>query len=73
MRTIKDWLDDYSVSHQNPTNKSIHWVCVPLIMLSGLGMMWAIPRPAFFAGIRCTGRRRSVRAADEAGSGDGAR
>jgi uncharacterized membrane protein YGL010W len=51
MRSLQDWLDEYSVSHQDPTNKMIHWVCVPLIMLSALGMMWSIPRPPFFAGI----------------------
>ena len=51
MRTAQAWLDDYSVSHQNPTNKKIHWICVPLIMLSALGMMWSIPRPAFFSDI----------------------
>jgi uncharacterized membrane protein YGL010W len=51
MRTVQNWLDEYSVSHQNPTNKKIHWVCVPLIMLSALGMMWSIPRPALFFSI----------------------
>jgi uncharacterized membrane protein YGL010W len=48
MRTIQNWLDEYSVSHMNPTNKRIHWICVPLIMLSALGMLWTVPRPAFF-------------------------
>jgi uncharacterized membrane protein YGL010W len=48
MRTLQNWLDDYSVSHMDPTNKKIHWVCVPLIMLSALGMLWTVPRPAFF-------------------------
>jgi uncharacterized membrane protein YGL010W len=48
MRTIQNWLDEYSVSHQNPANKRIHWICVPLIMLSALGMLWTVPRPAFF-------------------------
>ncbi|MFI4968440.1 MAG: Mpo1-like protein, partial [Gammaproteobacteria bacterium] len=48
MKTVQSWLDDYSVSHQNPTNKRIHWICVPLIMLSALGMLWTVPRPAFF-------------------------
>ncbi|HEY4127718.1 MAG TPA: Mpo1-like protein [Gammaproteobacteria bacterium] len=51
MRTVQNWLDEYSISHQDPVNKRIHWVCVPLIMLSALGMMWAIPRPAFFFSI----------------------
>ena len=48
MRSVQDWLDEYSVSHQDPVNKQIHWVCVPLIMLSALGMLWTVPRPAFF-------------------------
>jgi len=51
MRSLQNWLDEYSVSHQNHTNKMIHWVCVPLIMLSALGMMWTIPTPASFASV----------------------
>lgn len=33
MRTIQEWLDEYAISHQNSTNKTIHWICVPSIML----------------------------------------
>lgn len=51
MKTLQNWLDEYAVSHQNPVNKKIHWVCVPLIMLSALGMLWTVPVPGFFAGI----------------------
>ena len=39
MKTIYDWLEAYGESHQNKTNKKIHWICVPLIMLSLLGML----------------------------------
>ena len=39
MKSIYDWLDAYAESHQNPTNKKIHWVCVPLIMLTLLGSL----------------------------------
>jgi len=39
MRNIQEWLDAYGESHQNKTNKIIHWACVPLIMLSLLGML----------------------------------
>tara|TARA_B100000029_G_C17588272_1_gene961767 strand:+ start:34 stop:504 length:471 start_codon:yes stop_codon:yes gene_type:complete len=39
MKTIYDWLDAYGESHQNRMNKKIHWVCVPLIMLSLLGIL----------------------------------
>ena len=36
-------IDQYGESHQNPTNKMIHWVCVPAIMFSTLGLLWSIP------------------------------
>lgn len=51
MRTVQNWLDEYAVSHQNGTNKLIHWICVPSIMLSLLGLLWAIPVPAAIASI----------------------
>ena len=39
VKTITEWLDEYSESHQNKTNKSIHWVCVPAILFSIIGML----------------------------------
>lgn len=39
------YLDKYGESHQNATNKLIHWVCVPLIMFSLFGLIYAIPFP----------------------------
>ena len=39
MKTIYDWLDVYGESHQNSLNKKIHWICVPIIMLSLLGLL----------------------------------
>lgn len=39
MKTITEWLDEYSESHQNPTNKTIHWVCVPTILFSIIGIL----------------------------------
>ena len=43
MRTLQNWLDDYGVSHQNKTNKAIHWVCVPIIFFSVIGLLASIP------------------------------
>ena len=43
MKPIQQWIDEYGESHQNPTNKLIHWVCVPLIMLSLLALIGKIP------------------------------
>lgn len=41
-RPIFTLLNRYSESHQHPTNKTIHWICVPVIVFSLLGMLWAI-------------------------------
>ena len=51
MKSIDSWLNEYGESHQNKTNKTIHWICVPSIMLSLLGLLWAIPVPQAFADI----------------------
>tara|TARA_Y100000588_G_C13896502_1_gene770935 strand:+ start:334 stop:807 length:474 start_codon:yes stop_codon:yes gene_type:complete len=39
LKNIYDWLDAYGESHQNKTNKQIHWVCVPVIMVTLLGLL----------------------------------
>ncbi|MDH3589522.1 MAG: DUF962 domain-containing protein [Gammaproteobacteria bacterium] len=49
MQTVEGWLNEYGESHQNPTNKFLHWICVPLIVLSLIGMLWSVPVPASFA------------------------
>ncbi|MFO7705074.1 MAG: Mpo1-like protein [Halopseudomonas sp.] len=42
MKAIDQWFDEYGESHRNPTNKALHWICVPLITFSVLGILWAI-------------------------------
>ncbi len=44
-KTIDWYLEKYGESHQNHTNKLIHWVCVPAIMFSLFGLLYAIPFP----------------------------
>ena len=51
MRTVTDWLGEYGASHANPTNKLLHWLCVPPIVLSVLGFLWSLPVPSAFAAI----------------------
>lgn len=46
MSRLAALLTEYGESHQNPTNKLVHWVCVPLIMFSILGLLWSVPVPA---------------------------
>lgn len=42
-RTIYDWFTEYSVSHQNHTNKIIHWICVPSIFFSVVCLLSLVP------------------------------
>ncbi|NBY29258.1 MAG: DUF962 domain-containing protein [Sphingobacteriia bacterium] len=42
MRAINLLLEEYGESHQNPTNKWIHWICVPIIMFSLIGLLWTV-------------------------------
>lgn len=43
VRKIDHLLTEYGVSHQNATNKTIHWICVPLIFFSIVGLIASIP------------------------------
>lgn len=43
MRKIDQLLTEYGESHQNATNKAIHWICVPLIFFSVIGLIASIP------------------------------
>jgi uncharacterized membrane protein YGL010W len=39
VKPIQSWLDEYSISHRNPTNKTLHWICIPPIVFSGFGLL----------------------------------
>lgn len=41
MSRIEPLLGRYAESHRHPTNKAIHWICVPLITWSLLAVLWA--------------------------------
>src|SRR5258706_13979313 len=50
MRTVDQLFERYGSFHRHPTNKAIHWVCVPLIVWSVLGLLWsASPIVAYLA------------------------
>ena len=48
MKTPDEWFAEYGESHQHPVNKTLHWVCVPLIVLSLVGLLWSLPVPEAF-------------------------
>ncbi len=43
MRKIDALLYEYGLSHKNETNKTIHWICVPAIFFSIVGLLFSIP------------------------------
>lgn len=51
MRTMRQWLDEYGESHRHPANKTIHWICVPAILFSVLGLLWLLPVPSAAAAL----------------------
>jgi uncharacterized membrane protein YGL010W len=49
-KTADQWFAEYGDSHQHDTNELIHWICVPVIFCSVLGLIWSLPVPARLAG-----------------------
>jgi uncharacterized membrane protein YGL010W len=43
MKTAQEYFDEYAISHQNNTNIAIHYICVPLIFFSVIGLLMTIP------------------------------
>lgn len=43
MRSIESWFSEYGENHRNATNIAIHWVCVPAIFFSVIGLLASIP------------------------------
>ena len=47
MKSVDAWLEEYGESHHDHTNKIVHWICVPAIMFSIVGLIGSIPPPSF--------------------------
>ncbi len=41
-KSLDRWLADYGESHQNRSNKLIHWICVPVILWCVLALLWQL-------------------------------
>lgn len=48
-RPVDALLAEYGQSHQNPTNKKIHWIAVPVIFWTIVALLWSLPVPGVFA------------------------
>lgn len=42
MPTIKELISEYGESHQNETNKLVHWICVPTIFFTLYGLLQSV-------------------------------
>jgi len=43
MRSATQWFEAYGESHQDGTNKLIHWLAIPVILVNTLGLIQSIP------------------------------
>jgi len=50
-RRIDSLLAEYGESHQNATNKFIHWICVPVIVWTVTALLWSLPVPSWFIAV----------------------
>jgi uncharacterized membrane protein YGL010W len=50
-RKIDMLLAEYGESHQNSTNKAVHWVCVPVIVWCVMALVYSLPVPSALAGL----------------------
>ncbi len=50
-RAIDRLLAEYGESHQNPVNKKIHWIAVPVIFWTAVALLWSLPVPGFMAAV----------------------
>lgn len=48
-RTYQEWMDLYAVDHQNRWNQLLHTLCVPAILFSLTGLLWALSEPLAWA------------------------
>jgi uncharacterized membrane protein YGL010W len=44
-KSADQWFAEYGESHQDDTNELIHWICVPTICFSVMGLVWSLPIP----------------------------
>jgi len=50
-KSADQWFAEYGESHQDGTNETIHWICVPTICYCVLGLLWSLPVPAALAAV----------------------
>src|ERR1700677_260865 len=49
-KSADQWFAEYGECHHNTVNEVIHWICIPAITLSLLGLLWSVPMPSALGG-----------------------
>ena len=49
MTFTDEWLRASGEDHTHRINKLLHWICVPLIVMSLIGLLWSLPVPEEFS------------------------
>lgn len=44
-KTAEQWFADYGEIQPHSAKQLIHWLCVPLLSFSVLGLTWSVPMP----------------------------
>ena len=44
-RPVDRFLGNYSEDHRHPTNRLVHWICVPAIVWTVIALLWVVPLP----------------------------
>ena len=49
MTPADEWLIEYGRHHNDEANCLIHWICIPFLVFSLVGLLWSIPVPETFS------------------------
>jgi len=39
------WLAAYGRDHTSTSNRALHWICAPFVVVSLIGLLWSVPVP----------------------------
>jgi len=49
VRPADEWLSQYGRHHNHNLNRLIHWLTIPFVVMSLVGLLWSIPVPETFS------------------------
>lgn len=46
MSNAYPWLERYERDHTHAVNRALHWMFIPVVVVSVVGLLWSVPVPA---------------------------